>query len=32
VVAFDENGKQLGVEFETATSFDIPRLMTELVS
>ncbi len=32
VVAFDENGKQLGVVFETATPFDAPRLMTELVS
>ena len=30
VVAFDENGKQLGVVFETATPFDTPRLMTEL--
>ncbi len=32
VVAFDETGKQLGVVFETATPFDTPRLMTELVS
>ena len=32
VVAFDERGKQLGVVFETATPFDTPRLMTELVS
>jgi Fic family protein len=32
VVAFDENGKQLGVVFETATPFDTPRLMTELVT
>ncbi|MDP1609827.1 MAG: Fic family protein [Sulfuritalea sp.] len=32
VVAFDENGKQLGVVFETATPFDTPRLMTELVA
>ena len=31
VVAFDENGKHLGVVFETATPFDTPRLMTELV-
>lgn len=31
VVAFDEDGKQLGVVFETATPFDTPRLMTELV-
>jgi Fic family protein len=32
VVAFDEDGKALGVVFETATPFDTPRLMTELVS
>lgn len=32
VAAFDENGRQLGVVFETATPFDTPRLMTELVS
>ena len=32
VMAFDENGKQLGVVFETATPFDTPRLMTELVT
>jgi len=32
VVAFDPNGKQIGVVFETATPFDTPRLMTELVS
>jgi len=32
VVAFDEDGKQLGVVFETATPFDTPRLMTELVT
>jgi len=32
VVAFDEGGKQLGVVFETATPFDTPRLMTELVT
>jgi Fic family protein len=31
VVAFDENGKQLGV-FETATPFDTPRLMAELAT
>jgi Fic family protein len=31
VVAFDENGRQIGVVFETATPFDTPRLMTELV-
>ena len=32
VVAFDDDGKQLGVVFETATPFDTPRLMTELVT
>lgn len=32
VAAFDENGKSLGVVFETATPFDTPRLMTELVA
>ena len=32
VVAFDEEGQQLGVVFETATPFDTPRLMTELVT
>ena len=32
VVAFDENGKQLGVVFETATPIDTPRLMAELVT
>lgn len=32
VVAFDENGKQLGVVFETATPFDTPRRMAELVT
>ena len=32
VVAFDEAGKPLGVVFNTATPFDTPRLMTELVS
>lgn len=32
VVAFDENGTQIGIVFETATSFDTPRLMAELVS
>jgi Fic family protein len=30
-VAFDENGVQIGVVFETATPFDTPRLMTELI-
>lgn len=32
VAAFDENGVQIGVVFETATPFDTPRLMAELVS
>ena len=31
VVAFDEDGNQLGVVFATATSFDTPALMTELI-
>jgi len=31
VEAFDEEGKSLGVVFATATPFDTPRLMTELV-
>lgn len=31
VVAFDENGAQLGVVFQTASPFDTPRLMAELV-
>lgn len=32
VSAFDENGKEIGVVFETATPFDTPRLMSELVT
>ncbi|MDX3896142.1 Fic family protein [Pusillimonas sp.] len=32
VAAFDEHGKPLGVVFETATPFDTPHLMTELVT
>jgi Fic family protein len=32
VVALDENGRQIGVIFETASPFETPRLMTELVS
>ncbi|WP_045214161.1 Fic family protein [Desulfonatronovibrio magnus] len=32
VAAFDENGKQIGVVFQTATPFDTPRLMTDLVA
>jgi Fic family protein len=31
VAAFDEMGAQIGVVFQTATPFDTPRLMTELV-
>lgn len=31
VEAFNENGKSLGVVFETATPFDTPRRMAELV-
>lgn len=30
VVAFDADGKEIGVVFETATPFDTPRLMSEL--
>ena len=30
VAAFDEEGQQIGIVFETATPFDTPRLMTEL--
>jgi len=32
VTAFGEDGEVLGVVFETATPFDTPRLMTELVT
>ena len=32
VEAFDENGTQIGIVFETASPFDTPRLMTELVT
>lgn len=32
VAAFDEQGEQIGIVFETATPFDTPYLMTELVS
>lgn len=32
VVAFDENGRQIGIVFETATPFDTPRLMAELIA
>jgi Fic family protein len=31
VAAFDENGVQIGIVFETASPFDTPRLMTELI-
>jgi Fic family protein len=31
VSAFDEDGREIGVVFETATPFDTPRLMGELV-
>jgi Fic family protein len=31
VAAFDESGKQVGIVFETATPFDTPALMQELV-
>ena len=32
VAAFDANGAQIGIVFQTATPFDTPRLMTELVT
>ena len=32
VAAFDADGKQIGIVFETATPFETPRLMAELVS
>ena len=32
VAAFDANGRQIGIVFETATPFDTPRLMEELVA
>lgn len=31
VAAFDENGARIGIVLQTATPFDTPRLMTELV-
>jgi len=31
VVAFDIDGKEIGIIFETATPFDTPRLMAELI-
>ena len=32
VAAFNAHGEQIGIVFQTATPFDTPRLMTELVS
>lgn len=32
VAAFDEDGTQIGIVFQTATQFDTPHLMTELVT
>ncbi|MGB9153849.1 MAG: DUF977 family protein [Alphaproteobacteria bacterium] len=32
VAAFGEDGKQIGIVFETASPFDTPRLMTDLVA
>jgi Fic family protein len=32
VAAFDEGGAQIGIVFQTATPFETPRLMTELVA
>jgi len=32
VAAFDANGRQIGIVFETASPFDTPRLMQELVA
>jgi Fic family protein len=32
VAAFDENGAQIGIVFQTASPFDTPRLMKELVA
>lgn len=32
VSAFDQEGKEIGIVFETATPFDTPRLMTELAT
>src|SRR5665213_2670739 len=32
VAAFDADGKQIGIVFETAAPFDTPRLMAELVA
>ncbi len=32
VAAFDDSGKQIGIVFQTASPFDTPRLMTDLVT
>ncbi len=32
VAAFDEHGREIGIVFNTATPFDTPRLMAELVA
>jgi len=32
VAAIDEHGRQIGIVFETASAFDTPRLMAELVA
>ena len=32
VAAFDKNGRQIGVVFETATAFETPRCMEELIA
>ncbi len=32
VAAFDESGAEIGIVFQTASPFDTPRLMTELVA
>lgn len=32
VAAFDENGGQIGIVFQTASPFDTPRLMAELIA
>lgn len=32
VAAFDENGTQIGIVFDTATPFDTPQLMSELLA
>ncbi len=32
VAAFDENGQEIGIVFHTASPFDTPRYMTELVA